>query len=56
MQLYRTIFLDSSIFIDKKWWRIDGGKTVKNGGEKDTINSLRAGVLVGGRVGGRRHD
>jgi hypothetical protein len=29
VQLPKTIFLDSAVFIEKKWWKIDGGDKVK---------------------------
>jgi hypothetical protein len=37
MQLSNTIFFDSTIFIEKKWWQIDCGKKLKFGGEKICI-------------------
>jgi hypothetical protein len=40
MQLLKTSFLDSAIFIVKKWWGIDDGEKVKFGGENVLIHSL----------------
>jgi hypothetical protein len=37
VQLFKTIFLDSAVFIKKKRWGIEGGEKVKFGGEKKYI-------------------
>jgi hypothetical protein len=37
MQLPKTIFLDSAIFMEKKLWGINYGEKVKFGGKKESF-------------------
>jgi hypothetical protein len=39
VQLPKTIFLDSAVFIEKKWWKIDGGDKVKFGSKEKNSSS-----------------
>jgi hypothetical protein len=46
MQFFETIFLDSAVFIEKKWWGMDGGEKLKFGGVKNTSWAGRYVVVV----------